>query len=102
MEKFSKAALAKLNVCCNCYYVYRLIDPRTFETFYVGKGSGNRVFQHSKDAEKLISKKLGDKDDEISLKIKQIKDIKATGKEVICLIHRWGLTEDEAYEVESV
>ena len=23
------------------YYVYRLIDPRNGETFYVGKGKGN-------------------------------------------------------------
>ena len=27
-------------------YVYRLIDPRNGETFYVGKGQGNRVFAH--------------------------------------------------------
>ena len=27
-------------------YVYRLIDPRNGETFYVGKGRGNRVFAH--------------------------------------------------------
>lgn len=27
-------------------YVYRLIDPRDGETFYVGKGKGNRVFAH--------------------------------------------------------
>ena len=26
------------------YYVYRLIDPRNGETFYVGKGKGNRIF----------------------------------------------------------
>ena len=30
-------------------YVYRLIDPRDFQTFYVGRGVGNRVFQHAKD-----------------------------------------------------
>ena len=29
-------------------YVYRLIDPRNGETFYVGKGKGNRVFDHVK------------------------------------------------------
>ena len=26
--------------------VYRLIDPRNGETFYVGRGKGNRVFSH--------------------------------------------------------
>ena len=27
-------------------YVYRLIDPRNGETFYVGKGKGNRIYAH--------------------------------------------------------
>ena len=27
-------------------YVYRLIDPRNGETFYIGNGKGNRVFVH--------------------------------------------------------
>lgn len=36
------------------YYVYRLIDPRTYETFYVGKGCGDRVFQHTKNVKALI------------------------------------------------
>jgi hypothetical protein len=30
------------------FYVYRLIDPRNGETFYVGKGRGNRVFDHAR------------------------------------------------------
>jgi len=30
------------------YYVYRLIDPRNGETFYVGKGKDNRIFEHLK------------------------------------------------------
>ena len=29
-------------------YVYRLIDPRNGETFYVGRGRGQRVFAHVK------------------------------------------------------
>ena len=32
------------------YYVYMLIDPRNDQPFYVGKGQGNRVFQHVIDA----------------------------------------------------
>ena len=34
-------------------YVYRLIDPRNGETFYVGKGKGNRVFSHIQAEENL-------------------------------------------------
>lgn len=30
----------------NRYYVYKLIDPRTGWPFYVGKGTGNRTWQH--------------------------------------------------------
>ncbi|MDO4497236.1 MAG: hypothetical protein Q4B58_05345 [Bacteroidales bacterium] len=102
MDSFSKEALAKLQVSCNKYYVYRLIDPRTFETFYVGKGCDNRVFQHAKEVDELIKKGgTKEKEDELSLKAQQIKDIINAGKEVICLIHRWGLTEDEAFEVEA-
>lgn len=79
------------------YYVYRLIDPRTFQTFYVGKGCGNRVFQHVKDAKMLINKE----EDELSLKIKLITEIIASGKEVIAVIHRRGLNNKEALEVEA-
>ena len=30
------------------WYVYRLVYPRNGETFYVGKGKGDRVFEHPK------------------------------------------------------
>ncbi|MBO4504751.1 MAG: hypothetical protein J5730_08095 [Bacteroidales bacterium] len=78
-------------------YVYRLIDPRDLQTFYVGRGKGNRVFQHAKDALKSFDKG----EDELSLKIKQIQDIICAGKEVICMIHRYGLSLEQAREVES-
>ena len=39
INEFSNEVISKLN-----YYVYRLIDPRNGQTFYVGKGKGNRVF----------------------------------------------------------
>ncbi len=29
------------------YYVYRLIDPRDGQTFYVGKGKNDRIYAHA-------------------------------------------------------
>ena len=79
------------------FYVYRLIDPRTLQTFYVGKGCGNRVFQHVNDVMSLISKN----EDAESLKSQYILDILGAGKQVIAIIHRRGLTNNEALEVEA-
>ena len=31
------------------YYVYLLSDPVNDKIFYVGRGKGNRIFQHLKD-----------------------------------------------------
>lgn len=86
------------------YYVYRLIDPRTGQTFYVGKGKNNRVFAHAQDALKDydgVDYLNAEQDDEISAKIQQIRDIHNAGLEVIMVIHRWGMDEATAYEVES-
>lgn len=99
MNKFSPEVIEKLG-----YYVYRLIDPRNGNTFYVGKGKGNRVFAHVKDA---LSNYDGEdyteenEEDSIDEKIKTIRDIRSSGLEVIHLICRYGLTEKEAFEVES-
>ena len=35
------------------HYVYRLIDPRSGETFYVGRGQNDRVFNHVRRAARL-------------------------------------------------
>ncbi len=85
------------------YYVYRLIDPRNGQTFYVGKGKGNRVFAHVEDALKSYNGESYEDNDEddISSKIQQIRDIKNAGLEVIHVIQRYGLTEKEAFEVEA-
>ena len=32
------------------YYVYALVDPRDHRIFYIGKGKGDRIFQHAGDS----------------------------------------------------
>lgn len=75
-------------------YVYRLIDPRNGETFYVGKGKGNRVFAHIRCEEGL-------EDDEINNKLRRIRQIRLAGFEVAHVIHRHGMDEATALEVEA-
>ncbi len=77
------------------HYVYRLIDPRNGETFYVGKGTKNRVFDHVKG--EIKSKD----DDDISHKLQRIRDIRVDGFEVAHVIHRHGLDSKTAFEVEA-
>jgi uncharacterized protein len=74
------------------HYVYRLVDPRDGETFYVGKGAGARIFEHVAGA---LS------GDQSSLKYDRIRDIKQSGLQVIHFIHRHGLSEKESLEVEA-
>ena len=75
------------------FYVYRLIDPRNNTTFYVGKGKGNRVFQHVEAAEKdNVS------ESQKNSRIQQILDADLTPS---IIIHRHGLEESTAFEVEG-
>ncbi len=85
------------------YYVYRLIDPRNGQTFYVGKGKGNRVFQHVQGAIEYydgVDKSEHDYENDPN-KLRIIREIREAGLEVIHIIQRWHLTESEAFEVES-
>src|SRR5690554_3327341 len=74
------------------YYVYALINPNDNRPFYIGKGIGNRVFNHQNCAIK---------DDYSNLKLDTIREIIESGKKVEHIIIRHGLTEKEAFEVEA-
>jgi hypothetical protein len=86
MKEFSQSTIEQLE-----YYVYSLTDPRDNQVFYVGKGKGNRVYSHLD-----ISTQNCD-----NLKASRILEIHKSGQEVIIEILRHGMTEDQAFEVES-
>ena len=78
------------------WYVYRLVDPRNGETFYVGKGRGNRIFTHLQGAISAEHEKVSDP------KLLRIKEIQLAGLEVSHVIHRHGIAaEHTAHEVEA-
>src|SRR5919204_4635328 len=89
-ESFSPEVERKLQT-----YVYRLIDPRNGETFYVGKGRGNRVFAHIRGEQDLGG------GDELNNKLRRIREIRLAGFEVAHVIHRHGMDDATAFEVEA-
>ncbi len=98
IKSFSPEVCAKLK-----YYVYRLVDPRNGQTFYVGKGKNNRVFAHAECAlDKYNNVDYSpDQDDDENLKYKTIREIKDSGLEVIYIIQKHGLDERDALVIES-
>ena|SRR5688572_4287900 len=89
VDSFSSEVTEKLK-----YYVYRLIDPRNGETFYAGKGKDNRAFAHAKG-------KVNSDEEELEPKLKRIWEIQGAGFEVAHVIHRHGMDEKTAIEVEA-
>lgn len=98
IKEFTPEVCAELK-----YYVYRLVDPRNGQTFYVGKGKNNRVFAHAACAFDKYSDVDYDPelDDDENLKYKTIRAIKDSGLEVIYIIQRYGLSEHDAFVIES-
>jgi hypothetical protein len=88
-ESFSSGVASNLQT-----YVYRLIDPRNGETFYVGKGKHNRVFSHIRGEQNIGG-------DDLNNKMRRIRDIRMAGFDVAHVIHRHGMTNKTALEVEG-
>jgi hypothetical protein len=74
------------------FYVYLLIDPVSQLPFYVGKGEGNRVFDHMNEAKE--GKRGTDK-------LETIQAILKNNMTVEHVIVRHGLTEKMAFEIEA-
>lgn len=74
------------------YYVYLLSDPRDGQIFYVGKGKGNRVFAHAKDALD---------DERVTDKLERIRAIRSAGLDVKYELLRFAMTEKSAFDVET-
>lgn len=87
-------------------YVYRLIDPRNGEAFYVGVGKGKRVLDHVLGTlQPTPSDVLGETEDfdydedEENLKLSRIRQIRKTGLEVGHIIHRHGIPDPKIARV---
>lgn len=86
---FSEKALDSLNG----FYVYALIEPRNEKVFYIGKGTGNRVFSHEIESGKTPKSEKA--------KLHKIQEIEKDGFAVKRLIVNWGLSEVEAFASEA-
>ncbi len=78
----------------NEFYVYGLVDPRNSEVFYVGKGKGNRAYNHL--IEEYYEGK-GNKD-----KIKRIESVIGSGDQVDIHYYAKNLIERHAYILEEI
>jgi len=77
------------------FYVYKLIDPRNGEAFYVGKGTGRRMYHHVAEARKGALK--GNLP-----KLERIRSILADGREPRASIVQRFDSEQEALDYEAL
>ncbi|EMF0091464.1 hypothetical protein EFL14_RS13025 [Enterococcus hirae] len=104
LNHFSASTLAELQKDeKHPYYVYCLVDPRNNQTFYIGKGKGNRIFAHRQAALNMLRKSdlLEENETVRTLKIKTIQEINGMKLKISSYILSYGLTESEAYASEN-
>lgn len=77
------------------WYVYALIDPRNSAVFYIGKGKGNRAFQHANEA-----RNSSDVNSQKFQIIRDIQDKTGANPRVVILRHRLA-SESEAFQIEA-
>lgn len=75
------------------FYVYALRDPRDGNVFYVGKGVGDRINAHAREAGKDAASERA--------KLRRIHEIEADGATLDLLFLRTGLDEASAFIVEQ-
>lgn len=77
-------------------YIYFLIDPRDDSIFYIGKGTGNRVFEHMEEYNRRHGHAARS-----SLKLNTIEEIVGSGHKIKYIIHRHNIPDHSVYEVEA-
>lgn len=77
------------------WYVYALRDPRNGAIFYIGKGRGNRAFQHAHHASDVQSPSSAKLD-----VIREIQETTGCDPDIIVVRHQLP-NESAAYEVEA-
>lgn len=77
------------------HYTYLLIDPADNSVFYVGKGSGDRINDHSREVSRGCLK-------DNPRKFARIAEIHKGGQQVIARIFSRHSSSDEAYQSESL
>jgi hypothetical protein len=78
------------------FYVYLLIDPSDRSIFYIGKGTGNRCFQHCGAARMATADQIDG-----FPKLARIRAIEARHEQVGIDILRHGMSEETAFAVEQ-
>ncbi|MDT2830606.1 hypothetical protein P7H62_09315 [Vagococcus carniphilus] len=101
MNKFSDSTIAAITPDeQHKYYVYCLVDPRDNSPFYVGKGTGNRLFEHQRMTDQRTLLEVSE-EEKCSLKLDKIAAINASNKQIKSYIITHSLTEKEAYASEN-